>query len=112
MAGKPIMINGVYYSRIYIRVGKNNYKDKKIHLGTSNKLEAEARMVSVRQAEPFIKLGKKISMPWQNENQKIEIVRLIINTAIKEYIRFKKWDLEHNSFSNRMEKQDIDVICS
>lgn len=75
MAGKPERRFGAYYSRIYIRKGKGIYKQKLIHLGTNNKLEADLRMIYVRQAEGAIKKGLEVSFAWQNDSSTVQIVK-------------------------------------
>ncbi len=102
MAGKPIKLKGKYYSRIYIRIGKNNWKEKLIHLGTANKLEADSRMIFIREAESSIKLGKEVSFPWQNNKNRIEIKRYPIENAINDYLKFKA--------SERLKKTTLDRI--
>lgn len=90
MAGKPEKRYGAYYSRINIPCGNGVYTQKLIHLGTKNKLEADSRMIAIRQAEGAIKQGLEISFPWNNGSCGIEVVKYDITTAIKDYLYFKQ----------------------
>jgi len=102
MAGKPIKLFGAYYSRIYIPKGRTKYREKKIHLGTSNKAEADARWLLVKQAEGAIKGGMDVSFPWDNGEANIKIEKYILKTAIKDYLQYKK--------SERIKQTSIDRI--
>lgn len=90
MAGKPQKMRGKYYSRIYIPKGNGKYLEKLVPLNTTNKLEADSRMIIVRDAESAIKIGKRISFPWNNGKKRIEIVQYTLSDAIKDYLHFKK----------------------
>lgn len=103
MAGKPKEMRGKYYSRIYIPISNGKYKEKLVPLNTSNKLEAESRMVFVRQAEGAIKNGEQVTLPWQNGTNKVQIERYTLTRAIDEYLDYKSAVIKRPSTIERIE---------
>lgn len=102
MAGKPQKLRGKYYTRIYKYIGDNKYKQILFPLGTSNKLEADARLIIVRKFEAAIKKGEKVVMPWRNNNGKAEIIRYHLKKASEDYLRYKKSEQLSDSYINRI----------
>lgn len=102
MAGKPQKMRGKYYTRIYKYLGNKKYKQILLPLGTSNKIEAESRLIIVRQYEAAIKCGAEVVLPWQNGARKAEIIHYNLMTATADYLRYKKAEQLSKSYISRI----------
>lgn len=90
MTGKPYKMRNKYYCRLYKPIGGGKYHQILVPLKTSNKLEANRRMIFVRQAEAAILLGDKVTFPWQNGTNKVAIKNYTVKNAVKDYIKYKQ----------------------
>lgn len=99
---KPQKMRGKYYCRLYKRLNGGKYHQILVPLKTSNKLEANKRMIFVRQAEAAILLGEKVTFPWQNGTNNVAIMNYTITNAVEDYVKYKK--------SERLKDTTIDRI--